>query len=78
MSTEAKRRASQVHWVLDVSFGEEQSRIRRGVAAENAAILRRIALNVIRHHPRKRYSIKARRLIAGWNDAYWLQLLTGL
>ncbi len=69
---------NQVHWVLDVSFGEDLSRIRQGVAAENAAILRRIALNVIRHHPWKRYSIKARRLMAGWNDAYRLQLLLGL
>jgi predicted transposase YbfD/YdcC len=69
---------NQVHWVLDVSFGEDQSRIRQGVAAENAALLRRIALNVIRHHPWKRYSIKARRLIAGWNDAYRLQLLMAL
>lgn len=69
---------NQVHWVLDVSFGEDQSRIRQGVAAENAAILRRIALNVLRHHPWKRYSIKARRLIAGWNDAYRLQLLRAL
>jgi predicted transposase YbfD/YdcC len=69
---------NQVHWVLDVSFGEDRSRIRRGVAAENAAILRRIALNVIRQHPWKRYSIKARRLIAGWNDAYRLELLMGL
>lgn len=69
---------NQAHWVLDVSFGEDRSRIRRGVAAENAAILRRIALNVIRQHPWKRYSIKARRLIAGWNDAYRLQLLRAL
>jgi predicted transposase YbfD/YdcC len=69
---------NQVHWVLDVSFGEDHSRIRRGVAAENAALLRRIALNVVRLHPWKRYSIKARRLIAGWNDAYRLQLLGGL
>jgi hypothetical protein len=61
-----------------VSFGEDQSRIRRGLAAENAALLRRIALNVIRQHPWKRYSIKARRLMAGWNDAYRLELLTGL
>jgi len=69
---------NQVHWVLDVSFGGDQSRIRRGLAAENAAILRRIALNVLPQHPWKRYSLKARRLIAGWNDAYRLQLLLGL
>jgi predicted transposase YbfD/YdcC len=69
---------NQVHWVLDMSFGEDQSRIRRGLAAENAAILRRIALNAVRHHSWKHYSIKARRLIAGWNDAYRLQLLMDL
>jgi predicted transposase YbfD/YdcC len=69
---------NQVHWVLDVTFGEDQSRIRRGAAAENAAILRRIALNVVRHHPRQRLSIRTRRLVAGWDDAYLLELLTGL
>lgn len=69
---------NQVHWVLDVSFGEDQSRIRQGVAAENAAILRRIALNVVRQHPRQRYSIRTRRLLAGWDDAYRLELLMGL
>lgn len=64
--------------MLDVSFGEDQRRIRQGAAAENAAILRRIALTVIRAHPWKRSSIKARRLMAGWNDAYRLNLLLGL
>ena len=69
---------NQVHWVLDVTFHEDQHRIRQGAAAENAAILRRIALNVVRHHPRERLSIRTRRLLAGWDDAYLLQLLTGL
>jgi predicted transposase YbfD/YdcC len=69
---------NQVHWVLDVSFGEDQSRIRRGAAAENAAILRRIALNVVRHHPRKRLSIRTRRLVAGWDDTYLRELLMGI
>jgi len=69
---------NQVHWVLDVAFGEDQSRIRRGAAAENTALLRRIALNVIRQHPRKRHSIRTRRLIASWDDAYLLQLLQGV
>ncbi len=69
---------NQVHWVLDVSFGEDLSRMRQGMAAQNAAILRRIALNVVRAHPRKRYSIRTRRLIAGWDDAYRLELLMGL
>jgi predicted transposase YbfD/YdcC len=67
-----------VHWVLDMSFGEDQSRIHQGRAAENAALLCRVALNVLRQHPWKRHSIKARCLIAGWNDAYRLQVLMGL
>src|SRR5215207_635540 len=69
---------NHVHWVLDVAFGEDQSRIRRGAAAENMAVLRRIVLNVVRQHPRKRHSIRTRRLIASWDDAYLLQLLHGI
>jgi predicted transposase YbfD/YdcC len=69
---------NQVHWVLDVTFREDQRRIRQGAAAENAAILRRIALNVVRRHPRKRLSIRTRRLVAGWDDAYLRELLIGL
>lgn len=69
---------NQVHWVLDVAFGEDQSRIRQGAAAENMAVLRRIVLNVVRRHPRKRHSIRTRRLIASWDDAYLLQLLQGI
>lgn len=68
---------NQVHWVLDVTFGEDRSRIRRAAAAENAAILRRIALNVVRHHPRHRLSFRTRRLVAGWDDASLLELLLG-
>ncbi len=41
-------------------------------------IERRIALNVVRQHPRGRYSIRTRRLIAGWDDAYLLDLLLGI
>ncbi len=69
---------NQVHWVLDVSFGEDRSRIRAGAAAENAAILRRIALNLVRHHPTQRLSIRSRRLLAGWDDQYLLTLLRGI
>jgi predicted transposase YbfD/YdcC len=69
---------NQVHWVLDVEFGEDQSRIRQGAAAENMAVLRRIALNVVRQHSRQRHSIRTRRLIAGWDDTYLRQLLHGI
>ena len=69
---------NQVHWVLDVEFGEDQSRIRQGAAAENMALLRRIALNLVRQHPRQRHSIRTRRLLASWDDAYLRQLLQGI
>ena len=69
---------NHVHWVLDVEFGEDQSRIRQGAAAENMAMLRRIALNLVRHHPRKRHSIRTHRLIASWDENYLLQLLQGI
>ena len=68
---------NQLHWVLDVAFHEDASRIRQGHAAENFAVLRHIALNLLRSHPtKKRLSIKGRRLKAGWDRAYLMRLLT--
>jgi predicted transposase YbfD/YdcC len=67
---------NQVHWVLDVTFHEDQSRIRAGYAAENFAVLRHIALNLLRQATTKRKSIKGRRLKAAWDTDYLLQVLT--
>jgi predicted transposase YbfD/YdcC len=64
-----------VHWVLDVSFGEDHSRIRAGHAAENFAVLRHIALNLLRQRQTKRLSLKAKRKKAGWDNDYLLQVL---
>jgi predicted transposase YbfD/YdcC len=66
---------NQVHWVLDVTFGEDQSRIRAGHAAENFAVLRHIALNLLRQQTVKRKSIKGRRLKAAWDPDFLLQVL---
>jgi predicted transposase YbfD/YdcC len=66
---------NRVHWVLDVSFHEDQSRIRAGYAAQNFAVLRHIALNLLRHAETKRRSITGRRKKAGWDNAYLLQVL---
>lgn len=67
---------NRMHWVLDMAFGEDQSRIRQGHAAQNFAVLRRFALNLLSRHPTKRHlSIKARRLKAAWDHDYLLQLL---
>lgn len=68
---------NRVHWVLDMAFREDLSRIRQGHAAQNFAVLRHLALNLLQRHPTKRkLSIKARRLKAGWDRSYLLQLLT--
>lgn len=69
---------NQVHWLLDRVFDEDHSRIRQGAAAENFVVLRHIALNLLRHQPTKRLSLKARRLKAGWDTTYLLQVLHGL
>lgn len=60
---------NQLHWVLDMSFGEDQSRIRKGNAPSNVAIIRHAALNMIRSAKTKRMSIKRMRKAAGWDDA---------
>lgn len=69
---------NKVHWTLDVTFGEDRSRIRAGYAAENVVVLRHLALNLLRRQQTRRLSIKAKRLKAGWDDAYLLQVLQGL
>jgi predicted transposase YbfD/YdcC len=65
---------NKVHWVLDVCFGEDQSRARSAHAAENLATLRRLALNVLKKE-KKRRSLKGKMLNASWDHAYLLRLL---
>jgi predicted transposase YbfD/YdcC len=66
-----------LHWVLDVTFREDDSRVRDRIAARNLAILRKIAINLISCNRTTRISIRARRKQAAWNDEYMLSLLTG-
>ncbi len=65
---------NQLHWVLDVDFGEDAARARKDHAPQNLAILRKLALNILRHHPDKG-SIKGKIKRAGWNNAFLLSLL---
>ena len=66
---------NQVHWQLDVSFGEDQSRARTGHAAENLATLRRLALNLLKRDKTIRSGIRGKQLNAGWDHRYLLHVL---
>lgn len=64
-----------LHWVLDVTFKEDLARVRKGHGAQNMAVVRHFAINIVRNANDKR-SIKLRRKIAGWDTTYLHQLLT--
>ena len=66
---------NKLHWALDVSFGEDLDRKRAGNAAQNFSILNRIALNLLRQDKTCNLAIKGKRLKAGWDNDYVLQLL---
>ena len=65
------------HWSLDVTFGEDQSRIRRGHADANFSILRRTALSLLKNNQDLKVGIKNKRLAAAWDDSYLEQVLFG-
>ena len=64
-----------LHWVLDVTFREDDSRVRDRTAARNLALLRKIALNLVARDRGSRTSLRGRRKKAAWNDAYMLQII---
>jgi predicted transposase YbfD/YdcC len=66
---------NSVHWVLDIAFREDESRVRQGHADQNLALLRRLALNLLRQETTAKIGIKAKRLKAGWDDAYLRKIL---
>ena len=66
-----------LHWRLDVSFREDDSRIRTGHAPENFAVLHHIALNLLKQDTRCKRGIKTKRLKAGWDNDYLLKVLAG-
>jgi predicted transposase YbfD/YdcC len=65
---------NRLHWVLDVTFQEDASRVREQRARHNLALLRKIALNLLHHSPTAG-SVRGRRKQAAWNDAFMAQLL---
>jgi len=67
---------NRLHWSLDVSFREDDCRIRQGHAAENFSRLNRIALNLLKAETRCKVGIKSKRLRCGWDLDYLLKVLT--
>jgi len=65
---------NQLHWVLDVDLAEDAARSRKDHAPQNLALIRKLALNLLRHHPDKG-SIKGKIKRAAWNDDFLFSLL---
>jgi predicted transposase YbfD/YdcC len=66
-----------LHWVLDVTFREDASRVRERNAARNLALLRKIALNLARADATLKASLKGKRKSAGWDNAFMATLIKG-
>jgi predicted transposase YbfD/YdcC len=68
---------NQLHWQLDVTFGEDQSRIRKGLADQVFSVLRRAALTLLKNNTTQKAGVKNKRLVACANEDYLQELLTG-
>jgi predicted transposase YbfD/YdcC len=68
---------NRLHWQLDVSFREDERRIRKGHGAQNYSRLCRLALNLIKRDTSLKLGVHGKRLKAGWDEHYLLRLLTG-
>jgi predicted transposase YbfD/YdcC len=66
---------NRLHWVLDIAFREDACRLRKDHAAQNVAVIRHIALNLLRQDKATKMGVKNRRLKAGWDEDYLLSLL---
>lgn len=66
---------NRLHWVLDIAFHEDDCRVRQGQAAQNFAVLRQVALNLLGQEQTTKVGVKAKRLKAGWDEQYLLKVL---
>ena len=67
---------NSVHWVLDVTFGEDQCTVRKGNAAQNLSVIRRFALNMLKRETTSKGGIAAKRKRAGWDTDYLQDVLS--
>ena len=66
---------NELHWVLDVAFREDESRLRKDHGAENMAVLRHMALNLLKQEKTAPVGVKTKRLKAAWDENYLLKVL---
>ena len=67
---------NELHWVLDVAFNEDHSRVRKDQAPENLAVLRQMALNLLKQEKTAKGGIHAKQLQAAWKEDYLLKVLS--
>jgi predicted transposase YbfD/YdcC len=68
---------NSLHWQLDVTFGEDASRLRKGHADTNFSLLRRTSLSLLKNEQTAKVGVKNKRLCAAWDDDYRLNVLCG-
>ena len=68
---------NSLHWVLDIAFNEDHHRLRKDNGPANFAVLRHIALNLLKQEKTVKAGTKAKRLKAGWDEPYLLKVLFG-
>ena len=68
---------NSLHWQLDVTFGEDQCRVRMGHADANLSLVRRAALSLLKNNHSRKIGVKNKRLNAAWDDTYLLEVLCG-
>lgn len=66
---------NNLHWVLDIAFDEDSNRTRKGHSAANLAVIRHIALNLIKAEKTSKVGVKIKRLKAGWDNDYLCRII---
>jgi predicted transposase YbfD/YdcC len=66
-----------LHWVLDIAFREDDSRVRKGNGARNLALLRHMAVNLLKNEKTAKGGIHNKRMQAAWNEQYLVKVLSG-
>ena len=67
---------NSLHWVLDIAFREDDSRVRKDNAPENLAVIRHIALNLLKGEKSLKVGVNAKRKRAGWDTDYLLKVIS--